>query len=104
MTVGGGSDAGTNGVLFMDGGSGDTTANTGMSTLTLGSGGTLTVAQIQAGNQGTKTINLNGGTIVAGPAALSAFLAAATGLTVNIQDGGVTVNNSGATRSLLRPH
>ena len=93
VTVGGGSDAGYNGVLLMDGGNGDNTANTGVATLTLRSNATLTVAQIQAGNKGTNTINLNGGTIVANAGAAGAFLSAASNLTVNIQNGGVTVNN-----------
>jgi len=93
VKIGGGSDTGYNGALFMNGGNGDTTANTGTSTLTVGSSGTLTVTQIQAGNGGTKTINLNGGTIVAAPGAASAFLLSATGLSVNIQSGGATINS-----------
>ena len=92
VTVGGGSDAVNNGVLFMDGGNGDSTANTGVSTLTLNNG-TLTVAQVQAGNNGTKTINLNGGTLSAGLGASNLFLSAATSLTVNVQNGGVTINS-----------
>ena len=92
VTVGGGSDAVNNGVLFMDGGNGDSTANTGVSTLTL-SNATLTVAQIQAGNNGTKTINLNGGTLSAGLGASNLFLSAAASLTVNVQNGGVTINS-----------
>ncbi len=92
VTVGGGSDAVNNGVLFMDGGNGDSTANTGVSTLTL-SNATLTAAQIQAGNNGTKTINLNGGTLNAGLGASNLFLSAATALTVNVQNGGVTINS-----------
>jgi autotransporter-associated beta strand protein len=98
VSIGGGSDmtvssSGANGVLFMDGGTADTTANNGLSTLTLGSGGTLTLAQIQTGTHGTEKINLNGGTIVARPGAASSFLSAAAGLTVNVQNGGVTINS-----------
>ena len=92
VAIGGGSDTVYNGVLFMDGGNGDSTANTGVSTLTL-SNATLTVAQIQAGNNGTKTINLNGGTLNAGLGASNLFLSAATSLTVNVQNGGVTINS-----------
>ena len=93
VAIGSGSDAINNGVLFMDGGNGDATANTGTSTLTLNNAGTLTVAQIQAGNNGTKTINLNGGTIAARAGATNNFLSAATALTVNIQNGGATINS-----------
>ena len=93
VTVGGGSDATYNGVLFLDGGNGDNTANTGVATLTLNNAALLTVAQIQAGNQGTNTINLNGGTLVAGLGASNLFLSAATKLTVNVQNGGVTINS-----------
>ena len=100
VTVGGGSDAAYNGVLFMDGGNGDATANTGTSTLTLGSGGTLTVAQIQAGNNGTKTININGGTVAAGSGATNLFMSAATGLTVNLLSSGATFN-SGSNNILI---
>ena len=92
VTIGGG-NAGTNGILFMGGGNGDATANTGTSTLTLVNGGTLTVAQIQSGNSGTKTINFNGGTLAARPGATNNFLSAATALTVNIQNGGATINS-----------
>ena len=100
VTVGGGSDVANNGVLFMDGGNGDATANTGSSTLNLGSAGTLTVAQIQAGNQGTKTINLNGGTVVARSGATNLFMSAATGLTVNLLSSGGTFN-SGANSIII---
>jgi autotransporter-associated beta strand protein len=89
----GGGNAGTNGILFMGGGNGDATANTGVSTLNVANGGTLTVAQIQSGNNGTKAINFNGGTIVARPGATNNFLSAAPGLTVNIQNGGATINS-----------
>lgn len=91
VTVGGGSDASFNGVLFMNGGAGDNTANTGTSTLTLNSGGVLNVKQIQAGNGGTKTINFDGGTLRAG-ASGTTFLNAATGLTVNVKDGGASID------------
>ncbi len=93
VTVGGGSDTINNGVLFMDGANGDNTVNTGVSTLSLANGATLNVAQIQAGNGGTKTINFNGGTLGARPGATNNFLSAATGLTANIQDGGATINS-----------
>ena len=93
VSLGGGSDAAYNGVLFMNGANGDATANTGLSTLTLNGAGTLTAAQIQVGNQGTKTINLNGGTLNAGLGASNLFLSAATSLTVNVQNGGVTINS-----------
>jgi len=92
VAIGGGSDATNNGVLFMDGGNGDATANTGTSTLSI-TNATLSVEQIQAGNNGTKTINLNGGTIVAGINASNLFMSVATGLTVNLQSGGATINS-----------
>ncbi len=91
VTVGGGDAATNNGVLFMNGGAGDNTVNTGNSTLTLNSGGVLNAKQIQAGNQGTKTINLDGGTLRAG-ASSTTFLNDATGLTVNVKDGGATID------------
>jgi autotransporter-associated beta strand protein len=91
VTVGGGSDASYNGVLFMNGGAGDNTANTGTSTLTLNNGGVLNVKRIEAGNQGTKTISFDGGTLRAG-ASSTTFLNAATGLTVNVKDGGATID------------
>ena len=94
VAIGGGSDAAYNGVLFMDGGNGDSTANTGQSTLTLNNGGSLTVAQIQAGNAGTNTINLNGGTIIAGVNASNLFLSATPNQKVNLQAGGGTINTS----------
>jgi autotransporter-associated beta strand protein len=90
VTVGGGSVAG-NGVLYMNGGAGDNTANTGNATLTLNSGGVLNVKQIQVGNGGTKTISFDGGTLRAG-ASSTTFLNAATGLTVNVKDGGATID------------
>lgn len=93
VTIGGGSDSTNNGVLFMDGGNGDATVNTGTSTLTLYNA-SLTVAQIQAGNNGTKTINLNGATLVARSGATNLFIPAASGLSVNVQNGGVTFNTA----------
>ena len=94
VTVGGGSDVSNNGVLFMNGGNGDNTAaaSAGVSILSL-TNATFMVAQIQAGNMGTKTINLNGGTLVARPGATNNFLSAATALTVNVQNGGATINS-----------
>ena len=102
VSIGGGSDAAYNGVLFMDGGNGDNTANTGVTTLNLASGAMLNVKQIQMGNNGTKTINLNGGTLAAGLNASNSFLTAASGLTVNVQSGGVTIN-SGANNLTVGP-
>ena len=90
-TVTVGSSAAGNGVLYMNGSAGDNTANTGTSTLTLNSGGVLNVKQIQAGNGGTKTINFDGGTLRAG-ASGTTFLNAATGLTVNVKDGGASID------------
>lgn len=90
VTVGGGDAVGSNGVLFMNGGAGDNTVNTGNSTLTLNSGGVLNVKQIQAGNEGTKTINFDGGTLRAG-ASSATFLNAATGLTVKLKNGGAAI-------------
>lgn len=87
VTLGGGSDATSNGVLFMNGSAGNNTVNTGTSTLTLNSGGVLNVKQIQAGNEGTKTIYFDGGTLRAGAVSTS-FLNVATGLTVNVMGGG----------------
>ena len=95
--IGGGSDTVYNGVLFMDGGNGDATANTGTSTLSI-TNATLTVAQIQAGNNGTKTINLNGAIINAGLGASNLFMSAA--LTVNLQSGGAAFN-SGANSIII---
>ena len=98
VTIGGGSDPANNGVLFMDGGNGDNTANTGTSTLTLNNGATLKVAQIQGGNVGTRTINLNGGTIAASLNASNVFLIS-TNMNVALQSGGGTINSG--TNSIL---
>ncbi|MFN0076617.1 MAG: autotransporter-associated beta strand repeat-containing protein [Prosthecobacter sp.] len=94
VTVGGGDVGTNNGVLFMNGGNGNAVANTGNATLTVGTAGVLNVKQIQAGEGGTMTINLDGGTIKAG-ADSTTFLQAATGLTVKVQNGGATFDTNG---------
>ena len=77
---------------------------TGSATVNL-NGGTLSLVRFATGSGGgTKTINLAGGTLQA-RASTANFLDAATGLAVNVKDGGVTfdtgTNNITVAASLL---
>ena len=91
VNIGTGTDAattnGVNGALYLKNNAAGTT---GTATVNL-NGGTLSLKQLIAGTQGTSIVNLNGGTLQA-RASSASFLDASDGLTVNVQDGGATID------------
>ncbi len=84
----------------------DTTTTTSSSSLTL-NGGTTTVGgfvKSSTASGQTSVIDFNGGTLLyGGNAANASFLPALAGLTVNVQSGGVRINDNGQEIEIAQP-
>jgi autotransporter-associated beta strand protein len=90
---------GANGYLYL---SNDAAGSTGSAIVNL-NGGSLTAKRIVPGTGGgTKALNLGGGTLRAGGSD-SNFLAAATGFTASIGDGGGTIDTNGFDIAIAAP-
>ena len=101
VAIGSGDAVGTfSGVLQMNGFGGDATTS-GTTSLTLGGGGVLEAKQIQIG-YGTKTITFDGGTLRAA-AASTDFLNDTAGLSVEVGNGGGTVDTNGFDVAISAP-
>jgi len=94
FNIGTGSDTATangiNGALYLKNNAATTS---GTAALNL-NGGTLALKQIIAGSEGTSIVNFDGG-ILQARAGSANFLDAATGLAVNVLDGGATIDTQG---------
>ena len=90
---------GANGYLYLKN---DNASSSGSAIVNL-TGGTLTAKRIVPGTGGgTKALNLSGGTLRAGGSD-SNFLAAATGFTASIGDGGGTIDTNGFDIAISAP-